>query len=132
MANYQALAARYKNVALIIHPATYTQRRREGYRELLALKGIKQVAILPDAKQHALYDLPGGWVYVEVHKELRLGLNIRQQMLCVMVVSICRKSLLLKRGVCWVAMLGLGNIFAITRSFNHNGLRHADATDFNQ
>ena len=66
LANYQALAARYKNVALIIHPATYTQRRREGYRELFsALKGIKQVAILPDAKQHALYDLPGGWVYVE-------------------------------------------------------------------
>jgi UDP-N-acetylmuramate: L-alanyl-gamma-D-glutamyl-meso-diaminopimelate ligase len=62
---YRMLVERYKKVALIIHPATYTQRSKQGFSQLVALlSDAPHVAILPDARQDVLYDLPSHWQYV--------------------------------------------------------------------
>tara|TARA_Y200000002_G_scaffold135108_1_gene111391 strand:+ start:6507 stop:7793 length:1287 start_codon:yes stop_codon:yes gene_type:complete len=65
LAVYNTLLFRYSQVALIIHPASSTQRSEYGFKSLFkALKGAGNIAILPSKRQEKHFDLPKGWVYV--------------------------------------------------------------------
>ena len=90
---YRMLVERYGSVALIIHPATHTQRSQQGFEQLIALlSDATYVAILPDVRQAVLYDLPESWQYItDQAQAARWGKEQPVSAVCVMSSQFLQK-----------------------------------------